>query len=202
MSHSDFDKFLKQNTEHLSKLNDVVQQSLKEEEVLVNKLLNPEKEKLSFAANLSDKIARFGGSWKFIISFGILLVCWVLFNIFSPNRFDAYPFILMNLLLSSLAALQAPFIMMSQNRQVEKDRQKSDSDYMINLKAELEIRSLHQKINIMMQDQSKTILESQSLQVKHMNEISEKAFKINEQQTTVIKKLITEVNTLKQYFKK
>lgn len=196
MSHSDFDKILKQNTEHLSKLNDIVQQSLKEEEVLVNKLLNPEKEKLSFAVNLSDKIVRFGGSWKFIIGFGILLVCWVLFNIFSPNRFDAYPFILMNLLLSSLAALQAPFIMMSQNRQAEKDRQKSDSDYMINLKAELEIRSLHQKINIMMQDQSKTILESQALQVQHMNEISEKAFQINERQIKAIEELITKVNLL------
>lgn len=196
MSHSDFDKLLKQNTEHLSRLNDIVQQSLKEEKVLVNKLLNPEKENLSFAVNLSDKIARFGGSWKFIISFGILLVCWVLFNIFSPNRFDAYPFILMNLLLSSLAALQAPFIMMSQNRQAEKDRQKSDSDYMINLKAELEIRSLHQKINIMMQDQSRTILESQALQVQHMTEISEKAFKINEKHTKIIEELVIKINTL------
>lgn len=196
MSHSDFDKLLKQNTEHLSKLNDIVQQSLKEEEVLVNKLLNPEKEKLSFAVKLSDKIARFGGSWKFIIGFGILLVCWVLFNIFSPNRFDAYPFILMNLLLSSLAALQAPFIMMSQNRQAEKDRQKSDSDYMINLKAELEIRSLHQKINIMMQDQSKTILESQALQVEHMNKISEKALRINEKHTKIVEELVIKIDTL------
>lgn len=197
MSHLDFEKLLAQNTEHLSKLNDIVRQSLQEEEFLVNKLLNPEKEKLSFAENLSDKIARFGGSWKFIISFGILLVCWVLFNIFSPNKFDAYPFILLNLLLSSLAALQAPFIMMSQNRQAEKDRLKTDNDYMINLKAELEIRSLHQKINIMMQDQSKTILESQALQVQHMNEISAKSFLINEQHTKAIEELIVKVDALK-----
>lgn len=196
MSHTDFEKLLAQNTEHLSKLNDIVKQSLKEEEFLVDKLLHPEKEKLSFAENLSDKIARFGGSWRFIIVFGIMLFCWVLFNIISPFKFDAYPFILLNLLLGGVAALQAPFIMMSQNRQAEKDRLKTDNDYMINLKAELEIRSLHQKLNIMMQDQSKTILESQALQVLHMNEISEKAFLINEQHTKVIEELNLKVELL------
>lgn len=196
MSHLDFEELLAQNTEHLSKLNEIVQQTLKEEEFLVDKLLHPEKEKLSFADNLSDRIARFGGSWKFIISFGILLVCWVLFNIVSSNKFDAYPFILLNLLLGGIAALQAPFIMMSQNRQAEKDRLKTDNDYMINLKAELEIRSLHKKINIMMQDQSKTILESQALQVRHMNEISKKALFVNEYQAKLIEQLITKVDAL------
>ncbi|MFZ6009473.1 MAG: DUF1003 domain-containing protein [Bacteroidota bacterium] len=196
MSHTDFEKLLAQNTEHLSKLNDIVRQSLKEEEFLVNKLLHPEKEKLSFAERLSDKIARFGGSWKFIISFGAILVCWVMFNIISPYKFDKYPFTLMNLLLGGLAALQAPFIMMSQNRQAKKDRLKSDNDYMINLKAELEIRSLHQKINIMMQDQSKTLLESQALQVRHMNEISEKSFLVNEHNTKAIEELCLKVELL------
>lgn len=196
MSHTDFEKLLAQNTEHLSKLNDIVKHSLKEEEFLVDKLLHPEKEKLSFAENLSDKIARFGGSWKFIIFFCFILFCWVLFNIISPYKFDAYPFILLNLLLGGVAALQAPFIMMSQNRQAEKDRLKTDNDYMINLKAELEIRSLHQKINIMMQDQSKTILESQALQVQHMNEISERSFKINEQHTKVIEELNLKIELL------
>lgn len=196
MSHADFEKLLAQNTEHLSKLNDIVRQSLKEEEFLVNKLLHPEKEKLSFAERLSDKIARFGGSWKFIISFGAILVCWVMFNIISPYKFDKYPFTLMNLLLGGLAALQAPFIMMSQNRQAKKDRLKSDNDYMINLKAELEIRSLHQKINIMMQDQSKTLLESQALQVRHMNEISEKSFLVNEHNTKAIEELCLKVELL------
>lgn len=196
MSELDFEKLLARNNEHLSKLNDIVQQTLKEEKSLVDKLLHPEKEKLSFAENLSDKIARFGGSWHFIIFFGIILFCWVLFNIISPYKFDAYPFILLNLLLGGLAALQAPFIMMSQNRQAEKDRLNTDNDYMINLKAELEIRSLHQKINIMMQDQSKTILESQALQVRHMNEISEKYLRINEQHTKVIEELIIKVNAL------
>lgn len=196
MSHTEIEKLLAQNTEHLSKLNEIVRQSLKEEEFLVNKLLHPEKEKLSFAENMSDKIARFGGSWQFIIVFGIIIFGWVLFNVISPYKFDTYPFILLNLLLGGIAALQAPFIMMSQNRQTEKDRLKTDNDYMINLKAELEIRSLHQKINIMMQDQSKTILESQALQLSHMNEISEKAHQINEQQTKAIEQLVIKVNLL------
>jgi len=183
MSDLDFEKLLARNTEHLSKLNDIVQQTLKEEESLVNKLLHPEKETLTFSENLSDRIARFGGSWKFIILFCTTMIGWIIFNIVAPFKFDNYPFTFLNLMLSCIAALQAPIIMMSQNRQSEKDRLKTDNDYMINLKAELEIRSLHQKINIMMQDQSKTILESQSMQVKHMNEISEKAFEINKRQT-------------------
>ncbi|MBL7901140.1 MAG: DUF1003 domain-containing protein [Bacteroidia bacterium] len=196
MSDLDFEKLLARNTEHLSKLHDIVQQTLMEEESLVNKLLHPEKETLTFSENLSDRIARFGGSWKFIILFCTTMIGWIIFNIVSPFKIDSYPFTFLNLLLSCVAALQAPIIMMSQNRQSEKDRLKTDNDYMINLKAELEIRSLHQKINIMMQDQSKTILESQSMQVQHMNEISEKAFKINKRQTEVIEELIIKVNLL------
>lgn len=202
MSHLDFEKLLAQNTEHLSKLNDVVRQTLKEEEFLVDKLLHPEKEKLTFSESLSDKIAKFGGSWKFIILFCIVLIGWVVFNIISPYKFDDYPFALLNVLLGCIAALQAPIIMMSQNRQVEKNRLKSDNDYMINLKAELEIRSLHNKIDIMMQDQSKTILESQALQVQHMNEISERSFLINEQHSKVIEELIIRVSLLSEKLQK
>lgn len=196
MSHLDFEKLLAQNTEHLSKLNDIVRETLKEEEFLVNKLLHPEQEKLTFSESLSDKIARFGGSWKFILLFCIIIVVWIMFNIISPRTFDVYPFELLNVLLGCLAALQAPIIMMSQNRQAEKERLKTDNDYMINLKAELEIRSLHHKIDIMMQDQSKTILESQALQVRHMNEISEKSLIINEQHTKVIEELSLKVELL------
>jgi uncharacterized membrane protein len=196
MSYLDFEKLLAQNTEHLSKLNEIVRQSLNEEEFLVNKLLHPEKEKLTFSESLSDKIARFGGSWLFIIIFIITFFGWILFNVISSHAFDAYPFELLNVLLGCIAALQAPIIMMSQNRQAAKDRLKTDNDYMINLKAELEIRSLHQKINIMMQDQSKTILESQALQVRHMNEISEKSLLIIEQHTKVIEELCLKVELL------
>lgn len=196
MSHLDFEKLLEQNSKHLSKLNDIMQQSLQEEQFLVNKFLHPKKEELSYMEKLSDKISKFGGSWKFIIIFLTIIIIWISFNIISPYRFDNYPFILLNLLLGCIAALQAPIIMMSQNRQAEKDRTKSDKDYLINLKAELEIRSLHNKINIMMQDQSKTILESQALQVLHMTEISERSLQINEQHTKVMEELIIKVDTL------
>ncbi|MCU0436589.1 MAG: DUF1003 domain-containing protein [Raineya sp.] len=196
MSHLDFEKLLAQNTEHLSKLNEVVRQTLKEEEFLVNKLLHPEKEKLSFSDGLSDKIARFGGSWKFIIFFNMILFGWIIFNIISPYKFDAYPFNFLNLFLSCIATLQAPIIMMSQNRHSEKERLKTDNDYMINLKAELEIRSLHHKIDIMTQEQSQTILESQALQVHYMNEISEKSFKVNEQHTKAIEELIFKLDRI------
>lgn len=196
MSHSDFDTLIAQNTGHLSKLDEIVRQTMVEEEFLVNKLLNPEKEALRFSERLSDRIARFGGSWVFILFFGITLFAWILFNLISPYKFDRYPFILLNLLMGCVAALQAPIIMMSQNRQAKTDRLKTDNDYMINLKAELEIRSLHHKIDIMMQDQSKTILESQAMQVRHMNEISEKAFRINAQHTKIIQELVHQLETM------
>ena len=103
----------------------------------------------SFGARLADAIARIGGSWSFILSFAVFLAAWVLLNtvaaIFGP--FDPYPFIFLNLILSMIAAIQAPIIMMSQNRQSERDRYMAARDYEINLKAELEVLSLHQKID-------------------------------------------------------
>lgn len=102
----------------------------------------------------ADRIATFGGSWKFIKIFGIFLLLWMIFNVFtlSNKGFDPYPFILLNLILSCLAAIQAPVIMMSQNRQEEKDRERAKNDYMVNLKSELEIRMLHEKMDHLMLD--------------------------------------------------
>lgn len=115
-------------------------------------LLHQPEEVISRGQGISDKVARFGGSWNFIILFGIILLVWILFNTLSPNmdEFDPYPFILMNLILSCIAAMQAPIIMMSQNRKEEKDRKRSENDYLINLKAELEVRSLHQKVDLLL----------------------------------------------------
>jgi uncharacterized membrane protein len=125
--------------------------------------------------SLSDKIARFGGSWMFIISFFIILLLWIVANSILPpsDTFDPYPFILMNLVLSCLAALQAPIIMMSQNRQEEKDRQRAQNDYLINLKAELEIRSLHQKMDLVIEDQLKTLYEIQLKQLEILKGLQE-----------------------------
>jgi uncharacterized membrane protein len=103
---------------------------------------------LTFGERLSDKIAEFGGSWKFILSFLAMIVCWITINSFAlmNTHFDPFPFILLNLVLSCIAAIQAPIIMMSQNRQEAKDRLRAKNDYNINLKAEQEIRMLHKKI--------------------------------------------------------
>jgi len=128
---------------------------------------------ITFGQRLADKVASFGGSWTFIISFGIFITIWILLNIFflQSKSFDPFPFILLNLILSCIAALQAPVIMMSQNRQEEKDRERSKKDYMINLKSELEIRILHEKIDHLMMHQQQNLIEIQKVQIDMMNDI-------------------------------
>lgn len=122
---------------------------------------------------VADKVASFGGSWRFIILFGVFILIWITANIvFLANKgFDPYPFILLNLILSCIAALQAPVIMMSQNRQEEKDRERAKKDYMINLKSELEIRMLHEKIDHLIMHQQKELLEIQRVQIDLLNSI-------------------------------
>jgi uncharacterized membrane protein len=112
----------------LKRLEDIVKNSLEEEELIIENLIHPPNEFLSKGQKISDKIARFGGSWTFIISFVLLLFIWIIYNsvVSKSERFDPFPFILMNLILSCIAALQAPVIMMSQNRQEEKDRKRSE----------------------------------------------------------------------------
>ncbi len=124
----------------------------------------------------ADRIAAFGGSWRFIGLFGLFLLGWMAFNIYGlHNRgFDPYPFILLNLILSCLAAIQAPVIMMSQNRQEEKDRDRAKNDYMVNLKCELEIRMLHEKMDHLIITQQENLLQIQQVQVDMMKELMEK----------------------------
>jgi len=162
--------------EYLGKLHKIVQETIQEEELIINNLLHPPQEIVSRGQKLSDKVARFGGSWKFIILFVIILAIWILYNvtIIKSKEFDPYPFILMNLLLSCMAALQAPVIMMSQNRQEEKDRMRSENDYLINLKAEIGIRSLHQKMDLLLGEQIKTLYEMQARQFDMLQDISTK----------------------------
>ncbi len=109
---------------------------------------NPNKEKYTFGQRAADKIAKFAGSWAFIFSFTALLILWMVGNVILAKRaFDPYPFILLNLVLSCVAALQAPLIMMSQNRQEEKDRRRAENDYKVNLKTEIMIEDIHGKMN-------------------------------------------------------
>jgi len=128
---------------------------------------------LTYGQRLADKVASFGGSWTFIIYFGVFILIWIITNIvfLSNKSFDPYPFILLNLILSCIASLQAPVIMMSQNRQEEKDRERAKKDYMINLKSELEIRILHEKIDHLMLHQQQDLIEIQKVQIDMMNDI-------------------------------
>lgn len=172
----DVEKLLTANTEQIRKLQEIVKKVIEEEKMITNNLLNPPREVLTKGQTISDKVAKFGGSWGFIISFFFILVIWILFNTLTPVKdiFDPYPFILMNLVLSCVAALQAPIIMMSQNRQEEKDRKRSENDYMINLKAELEINALNQKIDFLLEQQIKTLFESQAKQLEILKKLEEK----------------------------
>jgi uncharacterized membrane protein len=124
-------------------------------------------ESITFGDKIADKIAVFGGSWTFIIIFFLFILVWMAINIIilTSKPFDPYPFILLNLILSCLAAIQAPIIMMSQNRKEQKDRKRSENDYKINLKAELEIQMLHEKVDHLMIHQNKKLLEIQQIQV-------------------------------------
>ena len=180
MKNQEIDHILTQENEHLQKLHEIVEDSIKAEKLIINNLLNPPDEMLTPGQKISDKVARFGGSWKFIILFMVLLTLWIIYNVVAPqgDNFDPYPFILMNLILSCIAALQAPVIMMSQNRKEEKDRMRSENDYMINLKAEMQIRSLHQKMDLLLEEQIKTLFESQAKQFELLKEIDSKLGKL------------------------
>lgn len=159
----------------LSALEEQVSRSLKEQDLL-SKNVNLEFErKLSFGERLADGMAKYAGSWKFIIGFALVLILWIAVNSWLASRaFDEYPFILLNLCLSCLAAIQAPIIMMSQNRLEAKDRMRAEHDYIVNLKAELEIRSLHEKMDHLLVNQWQRLLEIQEVQTELMQEISRK----------------------------
>jgi len=147
--------------------------SLKDNTTLTDKLDGEEDQVTTFGQRIADKVADFGGSWTFIISFGIFLLIWICLNVFwlANKGFDPYPFILLNLILSSLAALQVPVIMMSQNRQEDKDRERARRDYMVNLKSELEIRMLHEKLDHLIINQQQEVLEIHTVQIEMMNDI-------------------------------
>jgi uncharacterized membrane protein len=176
MNEQEIDKLLKHENDQLDKLHQIVKEAILDEELIVQNLLNPPLETISRGQKLSDKVARFGGSWWFIVFFILLLVAWITFNTVAVIRykFDPYPFILMNLILSCVAALQAPIIMMSQNRQEEQDRKRSENDYLINLKAEMQIRSLHKKMDLLLGEQIKTLFETQQQQFEILKEIQTK----------------------------
>lgn len=170
------ESLLKSENRDLNKLEKEVIKAISENEILSENIEPEIESELTFGQKLADKIAEFGGSWSFIIVFFSLLILWMALNVWvlATKPFDPYPFILLNLILSCLAAIQAPIIMMSQNRQEQKDRVRSEHDYKVNLKAELEIRLLHEKIDHLIVHQNKRLLEIQELQLDYLNQLTEK----------------------------
>lgn len=160
----------------LTKLDEEVVESLHKNEVLSERPLSETEEvqQLTFGQRVADKIADFGGSWTFISSFCVFLGLWIVINagVLLARPFDPYPFILLNLMLSFLASLQAPVIMMSQNRQEARDRQRAEGDYKVNLKAELEIRHLHEKMDYLLHQHTTRLMEVQQIQIDLLRDLA------------------------------
>lgn len=150
-----------------------VMDAIKNNSILSENIQDENDTELSYGEKIADKVAAFGGSWMFIISFFAFILLWMIVNIyfFASDPFDPYPFILLNLILSCLAAIQAPIIMMSQNRQEQKDRQRNEHDYKINLKAELEIKLLSEKIDHLLVHQNNKLLEIQEVQIDYLEDL-------------------------------
>jgi uncharacterized membrane protein len=165
--------YLKSELGELSELEKEVLDSINARKTLAKKLDGARGGTTTFGEKIADNVATFGGSWTFILSFLGFLVLWILLNVFwlLNNGFDPYPFILLNLILSCIAALQAPVIMMSQNRQEDKDRERAKNDYMVNLKSELEIRNLQEEIDHFILGQQQELMELQKVQIEMLSEL-------------------------------
>ncbi|HLP21639.1 MAG TPA: DUF1003 domain-containing protein [Chitinophagales bacterium] len=157
----------------IEKINDFFAENIDDDELLTQVLMQAQDKEATLGDKLSDKVAEFGGSWAFIITFFSILAGWILLNsiVLLQKPFDPYPFILLNLVLSCIAAIQAPIIMMSQNRKEDKDRQRAQSDYLINLKAEMEIKNL--QLNM------KNLFEIQKRQIELLDELKKEVARSN-----------------------
>jgi len=163
-------RLFKSSSAGLTELEEKVIRHLAERRHISRNINREFDEKLTFGQRLADRVAAFGGSWTFILIFCFILLVWIGLNSFillhRREAFDPYPYILLNLMLSMIAALQAPVIMMSQNRQTEKDRLDAAHDYEVNLKAELEIMSLHEKVDSLRKQQWRDLIELQQEQIR------------------------------------
>jgi uncharacterized membrane protein len=167
------ENILKHEKKDIEALEKKVSKSIHEQDFLTKNTYSDYQASTKFGDRLADKIASFGGSWKFIIIFMAILLIWILINtwLLLSKPFDPYPFILLNLILSCIAAIQAPVIMMSQNRQETKDRLRAENDYVVNLKSELEIRLLNEKIDHLLIKHWNSLMEIQQFQTEIMEEI-------------------------------
>ena len=172
---------LEEEKGELSELELNVINSFKQQELLSKDVNTEFNKNFTLGQKIADKVAAFGGSWRFIIIFGCVIFIWISINsvLLLLRPFDPFPFILLNLILSCIAAIQAPVIMMSQNRQEAKDRLRGEHDYEINLKAELEIRHLSEKMDHLLSHQWQRLLEIQSVQMELMEELARKPSEAN-----------------------
>jgi uncharacterized membrane protein len=165
---------IEEESGHLENLEKEVVESIKQSEIISSDINKSYTENLTVGNRIADNVAKFGGSWAFIITFFAILLAWIVLNsilLLLSKPFDPYPFILLNLVLSCIAAIQAPIIMMSQNRQETKDRIRSENDYKVNLKSEIEIRTLHEKVDHLLLDQWTKMIKIQELQMELLEEI-------------------------------
>lgn len=173
ISAQHFEDVVREDKGFLSTLEQEVIQSLSDQDIMAENINVEFEQKLTFGERLADRIASFGGSWYFISLFGVLLLGWMSLNTyqFLTKPFDPYPFILLNLILSCLAAIQAPIIMMSQNRQAAKDRLEMENDYQVNLKSELQVRQLNARLDAFLKNQwqhTARVIEHQEAILRHL----------------------------------
>lgn len=167
------------NAENIDKLKNIVNNAVEQEKTVSDQLFAIQQDDAGFGAKMADLIASFGGSWKFIFAFATVFFVWIIVNtvILQAEAFDPYPFILLNLGLSTLAAIQAPVILMSQNRKEVKDRRREEDEYIINLKSEIEISNLHKKIDLLMLEQMEKLFEIQRVQVEMLQDLQKRQMK-------------------------
>lgn len=180
---SKYIKALKElQSEHKEIMREIVNNTLQEQETLVSKVMEDEvDDEPTLGEKVADKVAKFGGSWVFIINFFLFIVVWMIYNCVTMGReqFDPYPFILLNLVLSCLAAVQAPIILMSQNRQESRDRRRAQNDYMVNLKAELRNRAVDKKVDLLINELFSELLEIQATQINKLEHLEDVVIKVH-----------------------
>jgi uncharacterized membrane protein len=164
---------MEQERGELSAIEREVLETMHKSETVVEDLNKAFDDSLSFGDRLADRVAKVGGSWAFVSAFGAFLFIWVVVNtiVLMSGPFDPYPFILLNLFLSTIAALQAPIIMMSQNRSAARDRQQAENDFRTNLKAELEVRAIGEKLDQLLHNHWARLMEIQQMQMEMMQDM-------------------------------
>lgn len=176
MNNTPLNHILEAQRGHLDKLSAIVREAIEEEELIVNKVANPEKEKTSIAQRIADWITWFSGSMPFLFLNAGCFIVWIFFNTvdLGIGFLDPYPYGFLTMVVSLEAIFLSCFVLISQNRQAEKDRQQNENDYLINLKAEIEVRSLHHKMDLLLQEQIETLYDTQAQQLKMLGEIKNK----------------------------